>query len=227
MMKQNFVKWLLMAIMLPMSAAVYAGFHPTGEGFTINGINYVVTSENPLACEVAPGDYSGNITIEATVTDIITTYAVMRVGDEAFAGNTGLTSVTLPSSIESIGAGAFAGCTGLKEIHLQNPEPGFLGAGAIDPSVPVYVPVGSKEAYKAADGWKDLKILEEGESDREPGDVTGDGAINSSDVQRVYYLMAKSATPATNPEGDVNLDGYINSGDIQRIYAIMASQSAN
>ena len=226
MMKQKIFKWLLMVALLPMSAAVYAGFHPQGEGFTVNNVNYVCISETPLACEVAPGLYEGNITIESTVTDIITTYTVMRVGDEAFAGNTGLTSVTLPETIESIGSKAFDGCTGLKEVHIQNPVPGFIAADAIDPSIPIYGPVGTKEAYKAADGWKDLNILEEGESPAVTGDLNGDGRVNSSDVQKTYGYMASGATGADVPAADLNGDGNINSADVQKLYGIMASQSA-
>ena len=55
------------------------------------------------------------------------------------------------------------------------------------------------------------------------GDVNGDGNVNSADVQKVYALMAQSATSLEHPEGDVNDDGNINSADIQKIYAIMAS----
>ena len=54
------------------------------------------------------------------------------------------------------------------------------------------------------------------------GDVNCDGPVNSADVQRVYSLMAKGATGATNPEADVNNDNHVNSADVQRIYSIMA-----
>ena len=221
-MKQKFFKWLLMVALLPMSAAVYAGWINEGGTFTVNGINYLVTSENNLLAEVTQGNYSGDITIESTVTNIATTYTITGVGDEAFAGNTGLTSVTLPETVQSIGAKAFDGCTGLTEVHIQNPVPGFIAADAIDPSIPIYVPVGTKEAYKAADGWKDLNILEEGESPAVWGDVNRDGKVNSADVQKTYALMAQGATGLTNPEADVNRDGNVNSADIQKIYAIMA-----
>ena len=54
------------------------------------------------------------------------------------------------------------------------------------------------------------------------GDVNKDGNVNSADVQRIYALMARGASSATNPEADVNGDGHVNSADIQRVYSIMA-----
>ena len=55
----------------------------------------------------------------------------------------------------------------------------------------------------------------------QPGDVNGDGNVNSADVQKVYALMADGPY-VDHPEGDVNGDGYVNSADVQKIYSIMA-----
>lgn len=43
---------------------------------------------------------------------------IKAIGNNAFAGNTNLTSISLPASVESINDGAFKGCTNLKEITL-------------------------------------------------------------------------------------------------------------
>ena len=45
--------------------------------------------------------------------------SVTSIGDYAFAGCTGLTSVTIPSSVTSIGYWAFVGCTGLTSITVD------------------------------------------------------------------------------------------------------------
>ena len=45
---------------------------------------------------------------------------VTNIGDYAFYGCTGVTSVTLPNSVKSIGGYAFSGCTGLTSITLPN-----------------------------------------------------------------------------------------------------------
>ena len=50
---------------------------------------------------------------------------VTSVGDYAFAGCTGLTSVIIPDSVTSIGSSAFSGCTSLESITIP-----FVGAEA-------------------------------------------------------------------------------------------------
>lgn len=57
---------------------------------------------------------TGALTIPATVTYNGITYAVTSIGDCAFMGCSGLTSVTIPDSVTSIGVGAFSRCRGLK-----------------------------------------------------------------------------------------------------------------
>ena len=45
-----------------------------------------------------------------------------KIGDSAFYGCTGLTEVTIPSSVTSIGYYAFEGCTGLKTVYYGGTE---------------------------------------------------------------------------------------------------------
>lgn len=45
--------------------------------------------------------------------------SVTRIGQEAFRGCSGLTSVTIPGSVTFTGLYAFRDCTGLKEIHFN------------------------------------------------------------------------------------------------------------
>lgn len=44
--------------------------------------------------------------------------SVTRIGDAAFSGCSGLTSINIPNSVTSIGWSAFSGCTGLTNIEL-------------------------------------------------------------------------------------------------------------
>ncbi len=52
----------------------------------------------------------GIVEIPATVTHEGETYTVTKIGDNAFSGCSGLTSVTIPNSMTSIGESAFSGC---------------------------------------------------------------------------------------------------------------------
>ena len=54
------------------------------------------------------------------LTSITIPNSVTSIGNEAFSGCTGLTSITIPNSVTSIGCGVFSGCTGLTSIVVEN-----------------------------------------------------------------------------------------------------------
>ena len=58
--------------------------------------------------------------IPATVTYEGETYTVTEVGDGAFYGCTGITSVTVPEGVRTCGLYAFRGCSSLKTVTLPN-----------------------------------------------------------------------------------------------------------
>ena len=66
------------------------------------------TKTNLLGCL---SNIEGEVTIPNTVKSI---------GQNAFRGCKGITSVTIPNSVTSIGKDAFSGCTGLKEVHISD-----------------------------------------------------------------------------------------------------------
>ena len=74
-----------------------------------------------------------------------------KLGDYAFVGCSGLTSLTIPSSVTSIGDKAFYGCSGLTSIYAyleKIPELGsdvFTGCDA--KNCTVYVPTGTYDDY--------------------------------------------------------------------------------
>ena len=60
----------------------------------------------------------GGLAIPASVVDGNTTYTVVGIGIGAFTDCSGLTSLTIPSSVTSIGTNAFYGCSGLSLVEF-------------------------------------------------------------------------------------------------------------
>ena len=89
--------------------------------------------------------------------------SVERLETSAFAGCNSLTTITLPSNISYIGIGAL-NCCGLTSIVSKSPTPptaynsqweygyenSFMG---VNRDIPIYIPVGTIDAYQNAEGW--------------------------------------------------------------------------
>ena len=88
------------------------------EDFVVDGIYYNILSSDDKTVEVTTGNYSGDVTILATVTYEGSEYRVTAIGDKAFYFCTGLTSVMIPNSVTSIGEEAFYFCTGLTSVTI-------------------------------------------------------------------------------------------------------------
>ena len=90
-------------------------------------------------------------------------------GGDAFNGCSNLESITFPATLQSIGdesSSLFKGCSALKNIIVSNPTPVALAETNFDATTYINatlkVPVGSLEAYKNADGWKNFfNIIED------------------------------------------------------------------
>ena len=114
-------KILLTFLMLIASVPLWA------HDFEVDGIYYNITSETTVGvtCRGSYGqeysnEYTGSITIPSSVIYNGNTYSVTSIGNEAFNGCTGLTSVTIGNSVTSIGEYAFCACRGLTEITIPN-----------------------------------------------------------------------------------------------------------
>lgn len=88
--------------------------------FVVNGITYEIISPSTVKVRSSIGnEYSGSVTIPASVTYNTITYEVTAVGNEAFRECENLTSFTIPSTVTSIGEYAFIE-TGLTSVVIPN-----------------------------------------------------------------------------------------------------------
>ena len=118
---------MLIAVLLTSTHANAHDFEAkNSDGVTIY---YKITSSSDKTCEVTyagdsynsySNEYTGSIVIPETVTYNGTTYSVTTIGDSAFYGCSGLSSVTIPNSVTIIGQGAFYDCASLTSVTIPN-----------------------------------------------------------------------------------------------------------
>ena len=110
MMKQQILLFLAL-MMLPMVACANT--------VEIEGIYYELISKAKQATVKGAVSTSGSVVIPASVFYEGVEYSVSSIGSEVFKGRS-LTSVTIPNSVTSIGENAFQGCSGLTSVHISD-----------------------------------------------------------------------------------------------------------
>ena len=90
----------------------------------IDGFRYLLDSDTKTATLVPKkdGDYSDDIIIipEKVKGNDGVEYVVTSLGASCFKGCSGLTSITIPSSVTSLGSSCFSGCSGLPSITIPS-----------------------------------------------------------------------------------------------------------
>ena len=101
----------------------------------------------------------------SSLTSVTIGESVTSIGYSAFEDCSSLTSVTIGESVTSIGYSAFYDCSSLTSITCKAATPPTIGDTYtfydVSISIPVYVPCGCVEAYKAASGWKNFTNIQE------------------------------------------------------------------
>ena len=160
---------------------------------------------------------SGSMEIPETVTHDGVEYQVTAIAEGAFKDNTNLKEISIPESIASIGVDAFAGCTNLKKINLYSEEPisidqadaSSVFSGVDTENCTLYVPAGTAEAYRQAEGWKVFKNIVEMEDPDDINEINAD-----DDSYEIYTLDGKQVE--TLQKG-VNIIKY-KKGSTQKVY---------
>ena len=94
-------------------------FYYTYQGKTLY---YNILSRNTV--EVTGYSYSSAgsnyVSGDVVIPEFASTYRVIAIGEYAFAGCIGITSISIPNSVTSIGNMAFYNCSSLTSIHISN-----------------------------------------------------------------------------------------------------------
>ena len=128
------------------------------------------------------------------LTSVTIPNSVTSIGVYAFSGCSGLTSVTIPNSVTSIGSYAFYSCSSLTSVISELMEPFAISSvfsNDIYNSATLYVPVGTIDAYKTTNGWKNFKNIEIlGGGTSVSMNVTDENGSNLSDKVSITWYDA-------------------------------------
>ncbi len=203
-MKTNYFKSLLASLVAMLVALPSWGVD--GDTFTANTadgveLTFKIISESSKTCEVmgrtSQSSSSGTITIPSSVNG----YSVTSIGDWAFCGCSGLTSITIPSSVTSIGGAAFQECSGLTSIVIPEGVTSigaqtFWGcSGLTTITIPSSVTSIREYAFNGCTGLTSVTI---------PSGVTI--------IEGAAFLGCTGLTSITIPEGVTSIGSYAFNG---------------
>ena len=105
--------------------------------------------------------FSGNVPSTLKKLTLVRSSAEIQIADDALSGCSNLIELTLSSNMKGLGENALYGCSGLRHIYSHWAYPPvaynnntFQGVNKF--ACTLYVPVGSKQYYSLADGWKEF-----------------------------------------------------------------------
>ena len=112
------MKKLSLSLLLVCMFGVAKGADPVKVGELYYQLSATNASVSKVPADVA--QYQGDVIIPGTITYGGKAYAVNSIDKEAFSGAAQVTSVNIPSSIQSINTDAFKDCSGLKTVTFSS-----------------------------------------------------------------------------------------------------------
>ena len=139
---------MLVVMMLMMASSAMAE--------VIDGLRYVLDPVKKTATLLPKkeGKYSDDIIIPEKVkgNDGVE-YVVTSLSEFCFYKCSGLTSITIPSSVTSLGWSCFEGCSGLETVYFKGKEPENTSQSEIPTTTIIKVPTEYLQGYKDAFGY--------------------------------------------------------------------------
>ena len=131
---------------------------------------------------------------------------LQTIGEQAFSGCESLVSIDLPAGLESIGGLAFSGCTNLSEITCRAEVPPIVGTDPfqnVDKTIPLYVPCAKRSNYKAATGWSAFTNIDGYDCETILLPIAGYGDDPTTTVG--WNLLASPLVEDIQPRGVANM----------------------
>ena len=128
-------------------------------GVTLDLTGQITDGSGATYTLISIGDQAFSQCEKLTTVDLSGCTNLSSIGQCTFTSCDDLTSMTLPNSLTGIGDEAFYGCSNLDELVLLSKNPPTLGEDAllaVSQDFRIIVPEENAEAYKTAEGWKDV-----------------------------------------------------------------------
>ena len=128
-------------------------------------------------------------------------YGLKSIGEEAFT-ECPIVAIHIPATVETITSGAFRNCYQLRDIYCYGTVPpvcdGWLFDGVSLSNMTLHYPQGSRDAYKAAECWKEFFDDHATEFDASGiNGITIDGILNV----KVYNLKGQQVNGQAAQKG--------------------------
>ena len=176
----------------------YIGNGAFDEGGTVSDV-YI--SDLDAWCKISfANSYSapsyGNIWLNGKkITDLVIPNSINSINNFAFYGLSCIQSVYIPEGVESIAVSAFS--NSLSSVTVSATEPILIEESSFSnqSNVSLYVPLGSIDAYMAANYWKDFNIFEMVNKEKQTLDYTSIPTMTYGNA--AYTLPQKTAEGLT------------------------------